>query len=85
VVVVVATLLVTAWAGPLARALGGPTGPDPVARTSYVARYGDTLWAIAERFAPGEDPRALVDAISAANAVDPGAIVPGQTLVIPSA
>ena len=77
-----ATALAGAWAGPVAGALGGPEAV-PVARTTYVVRSGDTLWSIAETASPGEDPRPLVDAIVAANGIDPGALVPGQTLVVP--
>lgn len=84
-VVVLATATVLgAWAGPAADALGGKDGVERVARTSYVVRDGDTLWSIATRLAPGEDPRPVVDAIAATNGVDAGALVPGQTLVIPA-
>jgi nucleoid-associated protein YgaU len=72
--------IAVAWAGPLA---AGSDGLQPVAARGYVVRGGDTLWAIAERIAPGSDPRGVVDAIAEANAVDAGALVPGQTLVIP--
>ena len=77
-------LVAGAWAGPMARALGDGREPIPAARTSYVVRGGDTLWSIAERVAPGEDPRPLVDAIVTENRVDAGALVPGSTLVIPA-
>jgi nucleoid-associated protein YgaU len=72
--------------GPLAGAIGlaRPSAPAPVAAHRVVVRPGDTLWAIAERVAPGQDPRPLVDAIVASNHVDPGALVPGQTLVVPA-
>ncbi|MGZ8571546.1 MAG: LysM peptidoglycan-binding domain-containing protein [Actinomycetota bacterium] len=73
------------WVGPVAQALGGSAEPVPVAARSYVVRSGDTLWSIAGRVAPGRDPRPVVDAIAAANQVGPGAIVPGQTLLIPLA
>lgn len=54
-----------------------------VERVTYVVRPGDTLWSIAERLVPGEDPRPLVDALARANAVSPGTLVPGQVLVVP--
>lgn len=84
-IALLATLVLGAvgWTVPAA-ALGG-TGPDearPIGR--YVVRTGDTLWSIAERLAPGEDPRPLVDALQGANGVDAGSLVPGQTLVVPS-
>ncbi len=79
-----AALIAGAWAGPVARAIGSGGEPVPTSRSSYVVRGGDTLWSIAERLAPGRDPRPLVDAIATANEVDPGALVPGTTLVIPA-
>jgi nucleoid-associated protein YgaU len=82
--ILTAAAIAGAWAGPVARALGGDREPSAAARSLYVVRGGDTLWAIAERLAPGDDPRPLVDAISDANGVEPGALVPGQTLVIPA-
>jgi nucleoid-associated protein YgaU len=82
---VVASVLAAVWAGPVAQAFGGAEAPEPVSMSSYVVRSGDTLWSIAERVAPGRDPRPLVEAISEANRVDAGALVPGRTLVIPVA
>lgn len=79
-----AALIAGAWAGPVARALGGGREPIPTARTSYVVRTGDTLWSIAERLAPGDDPRPIVDAIASANGVDAGTLAPGLTLEIPA-
>lgn len=66
--------------GPVGHALA-PDG-SKAAEGTYVVRPGDTLWSIATRLGDG-DPRPLVDAIQQANGVDPGALVPGQALVIP--
>jgi nucleoid-associated protein YgaU len=77
-------ILAGAWAGPLGRIVGGQDQVGLAARSSYVVRQGDTLWSIAQRVAPGDDPRALVDAITVANGVDAAAIVPGQTLLVPT-
>ncbi|MBI2237055.1 MAG: LysM peptidoglycan-binding domain-containing protein [Actinobacteria bacterium] len=72
-----------------AAALAGPAlHPMPEARPasarSYVVRPGDTLWSIASSIVGStEDPRPLVDALRRSNGADPGALVPGQTLVIP--
>jgi Tfp pilus assembly protein FimV len=78
-------LVAAAWAGPAVRALGSPEPPTRIARSSYVVREGDTLWTIALRLAPESDPRPIVDVLSAANGLDAGRIVPGQTLVVPLA
>jgi len=81
VVAVCLVLVGAAWAGPALRAATADT-PARVDRRAYVVRQGDTLWSIAHRLAKGGDPRPLVDAISAANGIDAGEIVPGQTLVV---
>jgi nucleoid-associated protein YgaU len=83
-VVLVAAIAVAGglWAGPLARAHEG--SPRPVAAHRYVVREGDTMWDIAARLGSG-DPRELMDRIASVNAVDPGALRPGQTLLIPTA
>ena len=75
-------LVAAAWAGPAVRALGSPETPARVSRVSYVVREGDTLWTIARELAPGNDPRPVVDLLSAMNGVAPGRLVPGPTLVV---
>ena len=72
------------WAVPAVRALGAGSEPVPVSSARYLVRQGDTLWSIAERVAPGEDPRPVVDALASANDLDPGTLFPGQLLVVPS-
>lgn len=72
----------TAWAGPIGHAVAGG-GAVPVASHRYVVRSGDTLWSIAARVSPGNDPRPVVEAIVRANDVDPGSLMPGQALAIP--
>ncbi len=68
----------------MANAVGVGGAQEAYVSRTYVVRSGDTLWSIAARFAPSTDPRVVVDAIASSNDVDPGALVPGQQLSIPS-
>jgi hypothetical protein len=51
-------------------ALGGSTlaAPErrPASAAHTVVRAGDSLWSVASRLAPGEDPRPIVDALAVA-------------------
>jgi hypothetical protein len=51
----------------------------PPAVTEYVVRSGDTLWSVARRVAPDEDPRPVVDALAEARQDAP--LLPGETIV----
>jgi nucleoid-associated protein YgaU len=83
-VILTVSLAGAAWAGPAVRALAGGPQERPVARSTYVVQAGDTLWTIAQHLSPGEDPRAVVDAITSVNRLDPGALVPGQAILVPA-
>jgi LysM repeat protein len=49
-----------------------------------VVSEGDTLWSIARAVRPEADPRATIAEIERMNiSVDPGGLVPGQSLVVP--
>ncbi|NHC44520.1 LysM peptidoglycan-binding domain-containing protein [Motilibacter aurantiacus] len=53
--------------------------------TAYVSvEPGDTLWAIALRAAPGDDPRDTVDRILDLNAMTTTQLQPGQRLIVPA-
>lgn len=66
---------------PVARAFGGSDSQrDP---STYVVRSGDTLWSIAERHAPGDDPRAVIHEIVVLNDLRDAPLVPGQPLLVP--
>jgi hypothetical protein len=52
----------------------------PISGDVYIVQPGDTLWTIAERIAPGEDPRPVVDALRERNG--DAELVPGERLVV---
>lgn len=49
-----------------ARAVG-ETPASPITESVYVVQPGDTLWTIAQRVAPNEDPRPVVDELRELN------------------
>ena len=78
-----ATVLVVAVFLLVAPGLARGDGPDrPAPRVTYVVQPGDTLWSIARRVAPGQDPRPVVDGLIEANDVRDG-LQAGQELSIP--
>lgn len=50
-----------------ANVVGDDSSPQPITTSEYVVQPGDTLWTIAERVAPGEDPRPIVDELRERN------------------
>jgi LysM domain len=81
-VVLLAVLGLWAW-------WGNPTAASnvhhhPVSH-SVVVQPGQTLWEIAGRIAPDRDPRRVVADIEDLNGLtDPGGLVSGQSLFVPS-
>ena len=57
--------------------LAAPGRPPSVVR--YVVRPGDSLWTVAGRVAPDEDPRPVVDALEQARHGAP--LLAGETIV----
>jgi LysM repeat protein len=57
-------------------------GPAPIPAVVEV-QEGDTLWTLAQRHAPGSDPRLVVEGIRARNHLESTVIRPGQRLVVP--
>ncbi|HEX6418159.1 MAG TPA: LysM peptidoglycan-binding domain-containing protein [Acidimicrobiales bacterium] len=53
--------------GPTAEPRPVDVGPPLESGQEYVVQQGDTLWTIAQRIAPGADPRPIVDALREAN------------------
>jgi Tfp pilus assembly protein FimV len=85
---VVGTALVAVLMSPLAAGAvrrGEPSAPaaQQVPAQVVVVQAGDTLWSIAQRIRPGDDPREVAGEIVAANGVQPGALTVGSSLVVP--
>ena len=57
---------------------------DPAAGDAIVVQAGDTLWAVAERSAPGQDPRRVVAELQQLNGLRGGQLQAGQLLVLPA-
>ncbi len=82
--VALGAVIVVLVAGQAGAALGStpleaPGRPPSVTRT--VVRSGDSLWTVAGRVAPGQDPRAVVDALQQARHDAP--LLAGETIVWP--
>ena len=52
--------------------------------TTLTVAAGESLWSIAERVAPGADPRDVVDAIVRLNSLEGGVVSAGQQIAIPA-
>jgi Tfp pilus assembly protein FimV len=63
-------------------ATGTPERGTPVPVKVVQVEPGDTLWSIATRAAPGEDPRDLIDEIEELNSLD-GSLPVGSSVAVP--
>ena len=61
----------------------GSTSEQRSATTVVTVAPGETLWGVAQRLAPGEDPRPVVEQIRRLNDLESGALRAGQQLVLP--
>lgn len=69
--------LVAALAASTSRA--APSGAPPVA----VVQPGDTLWSVAARHLPSNDPYGVIEEIRHLNDLTGNTIHPGQELILP--
>lgn len=85
--VLVGVVVVVIMAGRAGAALGSASlaapgrSPSGAAVTRYVVQPGDSLWSVAGHIAPGEDPRAVVDAlvrVRGSGPLQPGEVVRWQ-------
>ena len=61
----------------------GSTSEQRSATTVVTVAPGETLWGVAQRLAPGEDPRPVVEQIRRLNDLESGGLRVGQQLVLP--
>lgn len=54
------------------------------AAATYLVREGESLWTLAERFAPDRDPRWFVFESTRLNGLESSYIFPGQRLFLPA-
>ncbi|WP_434811795.1 LysM peptidoglycan-binding domain-containing protein [Microbacterium sp. bgisy189] len=79
--VVALSIAIVSGGGAIATSVdGAPAG----AFEMVTVMPGDSLWAIAERVAPGADPRDVVDAIIRLNVLGSTQLEAGQSLAIPA-
>lgn len=81
---VVAALSVAVVGGGAALAVRD-AAPASTAYRMVTVVPGDSLWSIAQRVDPRDDPRDVVDTIVDLNALGDVSIVPGQRLAVPTA
>lgn len=81
VLLLVSVVLVAFSLGRTSADAGSSRPPAP--RTTIV-QPGETLWAIAQRVAPGADPRQTIARLTSLNNLDSTPIVAGQKLLLPA-
>ena len=60
------------------------SGSASDAATTWVVQPGETLWSIAEKVAPGADPRETVARIESMNDLSGSAVVAGSEIYVPA-
>lgn len=60
------------------------TSAAPMATVRVVVQQGDSLWNIAQRLAPEQDPREMIQEIRQLNGLRNNLIQPGQVLLAPT-
>jgi len=72
---------VVGWLVPMAGAQSSRPGLQVSPEHTYIAKPGDTVWAIAMKFSGDGDPRPLADRLEAE--ISGGVLQPGDRLVVP--
>jgi Tfp pilus assembly protein FimV len=61
----------------------GSTSSAPAPSVSTTVVPGETLWSVAKRIAPGQDPRPVVEEIRRINSLPDAGLRAGQQLLLP--
>lgn len=83
VVAVLVLLLLAAFSLGRTGAEGATTAPAVAQVEQTTVLPGDTLWAVAQRVAPGEDPRPVIDQLRELNELASPELQAGQQLLLP--
>ncbi|MFB5067236.1 MAG: LysM peptidoglycan-binding domain-containing protein [Candidatus Wallacebacter cryptica] len=83
IIMAAAAIIVLSLAGIALAMNQSQTNNAATATAEITVSYGDTLWTIAQRIAPGIDPRKVVWEIQTMNEIESARIFPGQTLQVP--
>jgi LysM repeat protein len=85
IVLVLAVMTLVVLAGfVLGQGSGAATGRAHHAQHTLIVQRGESLWSVAARIAPHQDPRLVVADLEALNDLSSPAVTPGQQLVIPT-
>lgn len=87
-VLVLAVLVLALLAFTVGRGSSAQGATDGPARTTYVSttvHAGETLWSVAQRVAPSQDPRTVIAAIQKLNHLHSSSLQAGQQLLLPHA
>ena len=80
-------LVITA-ANQLPALVAGASASDAKVSTGSVTyvtvRSGDTLWSLAQRYAPNTDPREWIDQVDTINNLGTAGVFAGERLAVPS-
>lgn len=85
VVLLSVVLLLTAFSLGRVASQASPTAETTRPLVPVVVQPGDTLWSVAQRLAPENDPRQVVDQIRRINDLRGSTLQVGQQLLLPAA
>jgi hypothetical protein len=85
IVLVLAVMTLLVLAGfMLGQGSGQASGRGHHAQHTLIVERGESLWSVAARIAPHQDPRLVVADIESLNDLTGPAVTPGQQLVVPT-